>query len=142
AETPLIIAGGGVIRSDAQIVLRELAEDLSIPIAQTQAGKGSLLASHPLNVFAVGATGTQVGNWVAARADVILGVGTRYADFTTSSETAFNPNARFINLNIRYTDAKKEAGLDLVGDAKVTLEALRSAVRPLLETKNASSHIA
>ena len=132
AEHPICIAGGGVLRSGAEAELRALAEDLEMPIAQTQAGKGAVMWDHRLNLFAVGPTGTAPGNWAAARADVVLGIGTRYADFTTSSETAF-PRARFINLNLCYSDVKKQAALDLLGDAKTTLIALREALATRLE---------
>ncbi|HEX4629206.1 MAG TPA: thiamine pyrophosphate-binding protein, partial [Gemmatimonadales bacterium] len=116
AERPFLISGGGVIRSGAQAQLRALAEALQIPVAHTQAGKGALAWEHPLNVYGVGPTGSRVANSLARRADVILGVGTRYADFTTASETAFRADARFINVNICWTDVGKERALKLWGD--------------------------
>lgn len=125
ARRPLLVAGGGVIYSDATEALRRFAEAGGIPVALTQAGKGALPDSHPLCVGAMGATGTSAAIALAARADVVLGVGTRWSDFTTSSRTAFqDPEVRFINLNIAAFDAGKHAGLALVGDARAVLEEL------------------
>lgn len=124
AKSPMIIAGGGVLRSKATAELCALAEHLTIPIAPTQAGKGSVDHRHPLNVFGVGPTGAACGNHLAQAADVIIGVGTRYSDFTTASETAFNPQATMINLNICAFDVGKQRALKLWGDAKATLSAL------------------
>ena len=128
AARPFIIAGGGVLRSGAAAELVALAEHLGAPVASTQAGKGSILFDHPLNAFGVGPTGTAMGNHLAARADVVLGVGTRYGDFTTSSETAFPPEATFINVNLCHFDAGKQRALKLWGDARTTLRALREAL--------------
>jgi 3D-(3,5/4)-trihydroxycyclohexane-1,2-dione acylhydrolase (decyclizing) len=125
ANRPLIVAGGGVIYSEATDVLRRLVKRTGIPVGETQAGKGSLPFDHPGALGAIGATGTLAANGVAAEADVVIGVGTRYSDFTTASKTAFqNPEVRFINVNIAEADANKLAGLALVGDARATLEAL------------------
>jgi len=130
SRRPLIVAGGGVIYSAATGVLREFVEATGIPVAETQAGKGSLPYDHPLAVGAVGATGATAANALAADADVVLGIGTRYSDFTTASRSVFaNPEVRFVNLNITGFDACKHAGLALVGDARAGLEALGPALR-------------
>jgi 3D-(3,5/4)-trihydroxycyclohexane-1,2-dione acylhydrolase (decyclizing) len=125
ASKPLIVAGGGVIYSEATRTLRSLAEATGIPVSDTQAGKGALAWDHPCAVGGVGATGSPVANALAREADVILGIGTRYSDFTTASRTAFqNPDLRFVNLNIAAFDAGKHAGVALVADARAGLEAL------------------
>jgi 3D-(3,5/4)-trihydroxycyclohexane-1,2-dione acylhydrolase (decyclizing) len=126
---PMIVAGGGVIYSGAADALRRFAEQTGIPVGETQAGKGSMPYDHPCSLGAVGATGTFAANRVANEADVVIGVGTRWTDFTTASKTAFqNPEVRFINVNIADFDAAKHAGLRLVGDAQATLEALWEAL--------------
>lgn len=125
AQSPLIIAGGGAIYSDATGALRELARRTGIPVGETQAGKGSLPFDHPGALGGVGATGTLAANRIAAAADIVIGLGTRYSDFTTASKTAFQNSAvRFININIAEADSHKLAGLALTGDARATLEAL------------------
>jgi len=125
SRRPLIVAGGGVIYSEATDVLARLAGRTGIPVAETQAGKGSLSFDHPGALGGVGATGTLAANRIAAQADLIIGVGTRYSDFTTASRTAFqNPEVHFVNLNIAELDSHKLAGLALTGDARATLEAL------------------
>jgi 3D-(3,5/4)-trihydroxycyclohexane-1,2-dione acylhydrolase (decyclizing) len=125
AERPLIVAGGGVTYSGAHRQLQELVEATGIPVCVTQAGKGALPDSHPCNLGAVGATGTQAANRIAAKADLVLGIGTRWSDFTTASKTAFqHPDVRFVNLNITDFDAAKHGGLMLVGDARATLDEL------------------
>src|SRR5918912_3857797 len=125
AQRPLGIAGGGVIYSEATEALRAFVEATGIPVAETQAGKGSLPYDHPLCVGAVGSTGTTAANRLAREADVVLGIGTRYSDFTTASRTAFgHPDVRFVNVNVADFDAAKHAGLSLVGDARATIEAL------------------
>ena len=123
AARPLIVCGGGLIYSEATDALRRLVEATGIPIAETQAGKGSLPYDHPSNLGAVGASGTLAANRIAAHADLVIGIGTRWTDFTTASGTAF-PDARFVNVNIADFDAAKRGGLSLVGDARATLEAL------------------
>jgi 3D-(3,5/4)-trihydroxycyclohexane-1,2-dione acylhydrolase (decyclizing) len=129
SRRPLIIAGGGVIYSEATEVLARLVHGTGIPVAETQAGKGALPFDHPGALGAVGATGTPGANRVAAEADLIIGVGTRYSDFTTASRTAFqNPDVRFVNLNIAEIDSHKLGGLALTGDAKATLEALEASL--------------
>ena len=125
ARRPMIVAGGGVIYSGATEALRRLVEQTGIPVGETQAGKGSMPYDHPCSLGAVGATGTFAANRVAREADVIVGVGTRWTDFTTASKTAFqNPEVRFVNINVADFDAHKHAGIALVGDARATLEAL------------------
>lgn len=125
ARHPLLIAGGGVIYSEASEALSQLSRQTGIPVAETMAGKGSLSFDHPQNIGAMGVTGTPGANILGREADLILGVGTRYSDFTTASKTAFqNPGVRFININVTEFDAYKHSGLALVGDAKITLEEL------------------
>jgi 3D-(3,5/4)-trihydroxycyclohexane-1,2-dione acylhydrolase (decyclizing) len=129
SRQPLIIAGGGVLYSEATKTLAEFAARTRIPVAETQAGKGALSYDHPQELGAIGVTGTPGANIVARDADLIIGVGTRYSDFTTASKTAFqNASVRFININIAEFDAFKHAALPLVGDARVTLEELAQAV--------------
>jgi 3D-(3,5/4)-trihydroxycyclohexane-1,2-dione acylhydrolase (decyclizing) len=125
ARRPLVIAGGGVIYSEAGPALRAFAEGTGIPVSDTQAGKGALSWDHPLAVGGVGSTGSPVANALAREADVVLGIGTRYSDFTTASRTAFaDPDVRFVNLNVAAFDAGKHAGVSLVADARAGLEAL------------------
>jgi 3D-(3,5/4)-trihydroxycyclohexane-1,2-dione acylhydrolase (decyclizing) len=125
ARRPLIVAGGGVIYSEAAQALRRFAEMTGIPVAETQAGKGSLPWDHPCAAGGAGATGSPAANALARDADVVLGIGTRYSDFTTASRTAFqDPDVRFINLNVAASDAAKHSALSLTGDARAGLEAL------------------
>jgi 3D-(3,5/4)-trihydroxycyclohexane-1,2-dione acylhydrolase (decyclizing) len=129
AHRPLIVTGGGTIYSEATDALRRLAEATGIPVADTQAGKGSILWEHPQAVGGVGSTGSPVANALAGEADVVLGIGTRYSDFTTASKTAFQGDGvRFVNLNIAGLDAAKHAGVSLVADARTGLEALVEAL--------------
>jgi 3D-(3,5/4)-trihydroxycyclohexane-1,2-dione acylhydrolase (decyclizing) len=129
ARRPLIVAGGGVIYSDATAELAALAEATGIPVAETQAGKGSLRYDHPAALGAIGATGTAAADAIAAEADVVLGVGTRWSDFTTASRSLFaEPGVRFVNLNIAAFDAAKHAGVGLVADARAGLRALADAL--------------
>ena len=129
AKKPLIVAGGGVLYSEASAALAKFADATGIPVCETQAGKGTLPYDHPQEVGAVGVTGTPGANILAREADLIIGIGTRYSDFTSASKTAFqNPDVRFININVAEFDAYKHAALPLTGDALVTLEELRSAV--------------
>ena len=130
AKRPLIVAGGGVIYSEATTALRALCEQTGIPVGETQAGKGSLPYDHPSSLGAIGVTGTFAANRIAAQADLVLGVGTRWSDFTTASKTAFrNPGVHFVNVNVADFDAHKHAGLALVGDARATLERLSEALQ-------------
>ena len=125
ARRPLIVAGGGVIYSEATQALEELVEATGIPVAETQAGKGSLPAGHPSALGAVGVTGTAGAIAMARDADLVIGVGTRWTDFTTASHSGFgNPDVRFININVAAPDAAKLAGLPLAADARSTLESL------------------
>jgi 3D-(3,5/4)-trihydroxycyclohexane-1,2-dione acylhydrolase (decyclizing) len=129
AGRPMIVSGGGTIYSEATEALLRFAERTGIPVGETQAGKGSMPYDHPLALGAVGATGTFAANRVAREADLVIGVGTRWSDFTTASKTAFqNPDVRFVNVNVADFDAHKHAGLALVGDARDTLEALDGAL--------------
>ncbi|HVU78123.1 MAG TPA: 3D-(3,5/4)-trihydroxycyclohexane-1,2-dione acylhydrolase (decyclizing) [Gaiellaceae bacterium] len=125
ARRPLVVSGGGTIYSEATDALRRFVEATGIPVGETQAGKGSLPYDHPANLGAIGATGTFAANRIAAEADLVIGVGTRWSDFTTASKTAFrNPDVRFVNVNVAELDAAKHAGLSLVGDARATLDRL------------------
>ncbi|GAA0951738.1 3D-(3,5/4)-trihydroxycyclohexane-1,2-dione acylhydrolase (decyclizing) [Nonomuraea longicatena] len=124
---PLIIAGGGVVYSEAADELRRFAEKHGVPVAETQAGKGALPYGHPLAVGAVGATGTTAANALAREADLIIGVGTRYTDFTTASRSLFDAGAQVVNLNIAAFDAAKLSGLQLVADARAGLADLSAA---------------
>jgi 3D-(3,5/4)-trihydroxycyclohexane-1,2-dione acylhydrolase (decyclizing) len=126
AQRPLIVAGGGVHYSGATDALAALCEATGIPVGQSQAGKGTLVYDHPQCLGAIGSTGTTAANAIAADADVVIGIGTRYSDFTTASRTAFqHPNVRFVNLNVTGLDAVKHAGLSVVTDAREALEGLR-----------------
>lgn len=129
AKRPLIVAGGGVLYSEAGEALRAFVEATGIPVGETMAGKGSLRFDHPLALGAVGATGTLAANQIALDADLIIGIGTRYSDFTTASKTQFqHPGVRFININVAEFDAYKHHALPLVGDARATLEELLVAL--------------
>jgi 3D-(3,5/4)-trihydroxycyclohexane-1,2-dione acylhydrolase (decyclizing) len=129
AKRPLVVAGGGVIYAEATEALRRFAEATGVPVAETQAGKGSLRYDHPLSVGAIGATGTRAANALAREADVVLGVGTRWADFTTASRTVFAaPDVRFVNVNVAAFDAAKHAGVSVVADARAALDALTGAL--------------
>ena len=114
-----------MIYSEASEMLRRFVEQTGIPVGETMAGKGSLRYDHPLNLGAIGATGTFAANRLARDADLVIGIGTRYSDFTTASKTAFqNPDVRFVNINVASFDAAKHAALALIGDAQVTLDEL------------------
>jgi 3D-(3,5/4)-trihydroxycyclohexane-1,2-dione acylhydrolase (decyclizing) len=129
ARRPLIVAGGGVIYAEATNALRALAEATGIPVCETQAGRGALVSDHPLSLGAVGATGTAAANRLAREADLVIGVGTRWSDFTTASKSAFqDPGVRFVNVNVAAFDAAKHSGLAVLADARVALEALRAAL--------------
>ncbi|WP_031005923.1 3D-(3,5/4)-trihydroxycyclohexane-1,2-dione acylhydrolase (decyclizing) [Streptomyces sp. NRRL F-5727] len=131
AARPLIVAGGGVRHSRAEEALADLASLTGIPVASTQAGKGVLPHGHPQDVGAVGHTGTAVANHLARTADVVLGVGTRWTDFTTASGTLFgHPSVRFVNLNTAAFDAHKQTALPLVADAREGIEQLHALLDP------------
>ncbi|MFF4749916.1 3D-(3,5/4)-trihydroxycyclohexane-1,2-dione acylhydrolase (decyclizing) [Streptomyces sp. NPDC002514] len=129
ARRPLVVAGGGVHHSRAEEALAEFAAATRIPVASTQAGKGSLRHDHPQDVGGIGHTGTATADELGRTADLVIGVGTRYTDFTTASGTLFdNPDVRFLNLNIAAIDGHKLAGLPLVADARDALRALTAAL--------------
>ena len=129
ARRPLIVAGGGVISSDATAALRALVDATGIPVAETQAGKGAMPYDHAAALGALGATGTRAANVIARDADLVIAVGTRLGDFTTASRTAFqDPGLRFAALNVAAFDAHKLGALALVGDARAGLEALAGAL--------------
>lgn len=126
---PLIVAGGGVQYSAATAELAAFAEKFGIPVAETQAGKGSLAWNHPLNVGGIGVTGGLAANRLARGADLIIGVGTRYSDFTTASKSAFvHPEAKFLNVNANRMDAMKLDGTPLTGDAREAIRLLGDAL--------------
>jgi 3D-(3,5/4)-trihydroxycyclohexane-1,2-dione acylhydrolase (decyclizing) len=125
ARRPLIVAGGGVQYSDANDALSRLCRDTGIPVGETQAGKGSLRFDHPCCLGGIGATGSMAANLAARDADVVIGIGTRYSDFTTASKTQFRaPDVRFININVTEFDAFKHDAIALVGDARAAIEEL------------------
>ncbi|MFF5955351.1 3D-(3,5/4)-trihydroxycyclohexane-1,2-dione acylhydrolase (decyclizing) [Streptomyces luteogriseus] len=129
AERPLIVAGGGVHHSEAEEALKAFVEATGIPVASTQAGKGSLRHDHPADLGGIGHTGTAVSDALARTADLVIGVGTRHTDFTTASGTLFqHPDVRFLNLNITGFDAHKLAARTLVCDARSGLERLAEAL--------------
>ena len=142
AKNPLIVAGGGVLYSEASRALANFAEATGIPVCETQAGKGSLPYDHPQQLGAVGVTGTPGANILAREADLVIGIGTRYSDFTSASKTAFqNLAVRFININVAEFDAYKHAALPLTGDARATLEELQSAVAGYQIERNYAARI-
>jgi 3D-(3,5/4)-trihydroxycyclohexane-1,2-dione acylhydrolase (decyclizing) len=129
ARRPLIVAGGGVIYAEATDALAALAEATGIPVGETQAGRGALPSDHPSALGAIGATGTPAANRLAREADVVIGVGTRWSDFTTASKSAFqDPGVRFVNINVASFDAAKHSALAVVADARLALEALQDAL--------------
>lgn len=130
AERPMIVAGGGIHYSGAEEALRTLCDATGIPVGETQAGKGSLLHGHPQLVGAVGSTGTTAANAIAREADVVIGIGTRWSDFTTASRTAFTrEGVRFVNINIAGFDTGKHSGFSVVADAREALTALAAALQ-------------
>ncbi|MFL5081686.1 MAG: 3D-(3,5/4)-trihydroxycyclohexane-1,2-dione acylhydrolase (decyclizing) [Microvirga sp.] len=144
AKKPLIVAGGGVHYAEAAETLKRFAEAHDIPVAETQAGKSALPHEHPLNMGAIGVTGTSAANALAAEADVVLAVGTRLQDFTTGSWALFrNPETTIIGLNVQNFDAEKHGALPLVCDAQVGLERLSAALggrrAPLVWAERAAS---
>ncbi|RMW77551.1 3D-(3,5/4)-trihydroxycyclohexane-1,2-dione acylhydrolase (decyclizing) [Aggregatibacter aphrophilus] len=131
AKKPLMICGGGVRYSEAAEQLKQFAETFQIPFAETQAGKSAVVSEHVLNVGGVGETGCLAANLLAKEADLIIGIGTRYTDFTTSSKWIFqHPNVKFLNINIARFDAYKLDGVQVVADAKETLEKLTTLLAP------------
>jgi len=143
SKKPVIVSGGGVIYSEATEILKQLVEQTGIPVAETFAGKGALPYNHPSNLGAVGATGTPGANEITEQADLVIGIGTRYSDFTTASKTAFqNPNVKFININIADFDSWKHSALPLTGDAQVCLEELLESLTDYKVADEYRSHIA
>lgn len=129
SRRPLIVAGGGVLMSEASEALDRFAHLTAIPVAETQAGKGALPWNHPQVTGAIGATGSLASNLLAQSADLVIGIGTRYADFTSASMTAFqNPAVRFVNINMAEFDAYKVSAIPVVADARLTLEKLADAL--------------
>lgn len=129
AKKPLIVAGGGVVYSDATDALAAFCEKTGIPVGQSQAGKGALPYDHPQSVGAIGSTGTTAANALATEADVVIGIGTRYSDFTSASRTAFNhPDVKFVNVNVASIDSVKQGGVSVVSDAREAVEALGVAL--------------
>lgn len=129
AERPLIVAGGGVHHSRAEQALSAFAVSTGIPVAETQAGRGSLRHDHPGELGSIGHTGTSASDNIARRADLIIGVGTRYSDFTTASRTIFaHPDVEFVNINITGLDAHKQSATSVIGDARSALDALGAAL--------------
>jgi 3D-(3,5/4)-trihydroxycyclohexane-1,2-dione acylhydrolase (decyclizing) len=127
SSRPLVVAGGGVVHSRAWDALRVLVEATGLPVAQTQAGKGVLPDAHPQSVGGIGVTGTSVANDLAGSADLVIGVGTRWTDFTTASHTLFaHPDVRFVNVNVGASDVVKLSGLSLRADAREALRAMAS----------------
>src|SRR5277367_2406366 len=143
AKKPLIVAGGGVLYSEASEALAKFAGRTGIPVGETQAGKGALAFDHPQEVGAIGVTGTPGANILAREADLIIGIGTRYSDFTSASKTAFqNPAVRFININVAEFDAYKHAALPLTGDARAVLEELSATLDGFAVTQSYGESIA
>ncbi|MBA3871454.1 MAG: 3D-(3,5/4)-trihydroxycyclohexane-1,2-dione acylhydrolase (decyclizing) [Anaerolineae bacterium] len=137
SKQPIIVAGGGVIYSEATEALRRFVEQTGIPVGETMAGKGSLAYDHKLNLGAIGVTGTPGANILAREADLVIGIGTRYSDFTTASKTAFQSDGvKFININVAEFDAYKHHAIPLVGDARATLEELMGALSGYQTSKN------
>ncbi|MGW5548278.1 3D-(3,5/4)-trihydroxycyclohexane-1,2-dione acylhydrolase (decyclizing), partial [Streptomyces sp. NPDC003998] len=129
ARRPLIVAGGGTVYSGAETVLRAFAEATGIPVADTHAGKGAVPWDHPCAVGGIGSTGSYAANELAREADVVLGIGTRYSDFTTASHTVFgNPDVTFVNLNVARLDAVKHSAEPLIADARLGVQALAGAL--------------
>ncbi|MEU6511340.1 3D-(3,5/4)-trihydroxycyclohexane-1,2-dione acylhydrolase (decyclizing) [Streptomyces sp. NPDC046942] len=129
AKRPLIVAGGGIVYSGAETELRAFAEATGIPVADTHAGKGAVPWDHPCAVGGIGSTGAHAADELAREADVVLGIGTRYSDFTTASHTVFgNPDVTFVNLNVARLDAVKHSAEPLIADARLGIQALAGAL--------------
>ncbi len=143
SKRPLIVAGGGVLMSEASEALSAFVAKTGIPVGESQAGKGSLAWDHPQSMGAIGATGTLAANRLAAKADLVIGIGTRYADFTSASMTAFqNPDVRFVNINTAEFDAYKVGAIPVVADARVALEQLTAALPKLEVRKEYTAEVA
>ena len=129
AKAPVIVAGGGVIYSGAEAALAAFAETHGIPVVETQAGKSALAQTHPMNFGASGVDGSAAANHLSEKADLVIGIGTRFQDFTTGSRTLFaNPARRLVSINVAAYDAAKHGALAVMGDAKAALEALSKAL--------------
>ena len=125
ATNPVIIAGGGVIYSDAEKALNEFCNNTGIPVGETQAGKGAIPWNHSQSLGAIGVTGTSAANIISRDADLIICIGTRLSDFTTASKTLFqHPSVTFLSINVSPFDAHKHSSVSLIGDAKKSLETL------------------
>ncbi|HKC91175.1 MAG TPA: 3D-(3,5/4)-trihydroxycyclohexane-1,2-dione acylhydrolase (decyclizing) [Candidatus Limnocylindria bacterium] len=125
SKRPIIVAGGGVLYACASDALRRFVEETGMPVAETQAGKGSLPYDHPSALGAIGATGTSAANRIAKDADLVIGIGTRWSDFTTASKSVFqDPHVRFVNVNVAELDVQKHGAIAVTADARITLEAL------------------
>jgi 3D-(3,5/4)-trihydroxycyclohexane-1,2-dione acylhydrolase (decyclizing) len=143
ASRPLIVCGGGVLMSEASAALDKFASTTGIPVAETQAGKGALPWDHAQVVGAIGATGSAAANRLAHDADLVIGIGTRYADFTSASMTAFqNPQVRFVNINTAEFDAFKVGAIPVVADARITLDLLTERLRGLHITSAYAQEVA
>ena len=129
AKAPVLVSGGGVLYAGAEDLLADFAARRNIPIVETQAGKGAIAWEHPLTYGSPGVTGSACGNAACAAADLVIGVGTRFQDFTTGSWTVFaNPDRKLVSINVHGYDALKHGALGVVGDARVTLERIDAAL--------------
>lgn len=140
ASAPLMVVGGGAHYSEAFEELAEFGSTFHIPIAETQAGKGTLVASHAMNMGTLGVLGSQAANDLAAKADCVIGIGTRWSDFTTASKTIFKNDAcQIVNINVSRLDAQKLNGVEVVADAKEALRALTRELQQLQATQVGST---
>jgi len=131
-KKPIIIFGGGVKYSEAAEMYKEFAETYNIPFAETQAGRGAIVWNHPLNLGGIGETGGLAANIIAKEADLVIGVGTRYTDFTTSSKWLFqNPHVEFLNINVSEFHAAKMDGVQIIADAKAGLAAIEEVLNTI-----------
>ena len=143
AKRPMVISGGGTIYSEASEELRAFATATGIPVADTQAGKGAINYDHPCAIGGVGSTGGDSGNHIADKADLVIGIGTRYSDFTTASKTQFkDPDVRFVNINVCAFDAAKESAEMVVADAREALVALTEALEGYRVSEEYSAEVA
>jgi 3D-(3,5/4)-trihydroxycyclohexane-1,2-dione acylhydrolase (decyclizing) len=143
SKKPVIIAGGGVLYSDAAAALDAFTREFGVPVGETQAGKGSLLWDHPMCLGAVGVSGNSAANTIAREADLVISIGCRLTDFTTASKSAFaNPDVRFININVAPMDAFKHAAIPVVADARTALEQLTRTLEGFKTSSAYSEEIA
>jgi 3D-(3,5/4)-trihydroxycyclohexane-1,2-dione acylhydrolase (decyclizing) len=129
AKKPLMICGGGVKFSEAGDAMMAFAESFHIPFGETQAGKGAVAYDHPLNLGGIGAMGCLAANTIAAEADLVIGLGTRYSDFTTASKWQYQKAVRFVNINIAAFDARKLDAIPVRADIRAALEAIGKALK-------------